>query len=433
MPLNVSIVEDFLAENQETLRDKGVLRHDRHRILRGLRDALDASLKDYESFETELASLVMEKIEHAKTFEELHRCHARAVAGIESFFLEEDTIIDVHDLFRIVRDGITMRVLKLVEEEMEKEGYGPPPTDFVWVGLGSEGRDEQTMMTDQDNMIVYAERNDEFGTAYLREMCSRHYQAAGDGFAKVTGKILLDYYYEVFSVKAMERLNEVGFEKCKGGVMPSNEIWRGSLSDWKERLEQRITLGRGTFELLHVIILTDARAITGTKEMLGALLDFFFAFLTDNKHVMKDFIESAVLMPTALSFFGNFKTEKSGDFKDKFNIKLLGWAPLILAVRMLALSNGIYEPNTLKRIRRLREMNVLKKEMEEDLVDAYLTFVRFRIINQIHLREEGGMNLNYLKPDMLGPEEQEKLRRAMRAVEALQKYIQEVLLFGQGL
>ena len=98
---------------------------------------------------------------------------------------------------------------------------------------------------------------------------------------------------------------------------------------------------------------------------------------------------------------------------------------------MLALSNSIYEMNTLKRIKILRERNIIKKEMEAALTDAYFTFVRYRIINQINYRDEDGKSSNYLKPDMLGPDEQERLRKAMKSVESLQKFIQETLLFGQ--
>jgi signal-transduction protein with cAMP-binding, CBS, and nucleotidyltransferase domain len=72
--------------------------------------------------------------------------------------------------------------------------------------------------------------------------------------------------------------------------------------------------------------------------------------------------------------------------------------------------------------------------MENDLIDAYLTFVRFRIMNQVNSRTEGN-NLpgaaNHINPEMLRPDEQERIRKAMKSVEALQKYIQEVLLFGQ--
>lgn len=433
MPLNFSIIEHFIAEHQEDMRNKAMLRHDRYRILSELGDALQTVLKDYQVFETELNSLVIDIIDSTSSYDALRECHERAVAGVENFFLEEDTIVDVHDLFRLIRDRIANKVLDLVEKEMIDEGFGKPPADYVWAGLGSEGRDEQTMVTDQDNMLVYGEADHDFASKELKKRCAA---MAGETGASVSPdslapKALLDGYFEIFAGKASDRLNEVGFDKCKGGVMPVNARWRGSIKDWKGRIESRITYGRGIFESLDVIILTDARAVKGNKAILAELLEYFFTMLTNNKHVMKDFVQSAVLMPSALSFFGGFKVESEGENKDKFNIKVLGWSPLILSVRMLSLSNGIFETNTLRRIGILRERNIIRKEMESALIDAYFTFVRYRIINQINSRDEGGKSSNFLRPDMLGPDEQERLRRAMKSVEAFQKFIQETLLFGQ--
>jgi signal-transduction protein with cAMP-binding, CBS, and nucleotidyltransferase domain len=316
---------------------------------------------------------------------------------------------------------------------MEKEGYGYPPTNFVWIGLGSEGRDEQTIMTDQDNMILYGKAEDGFGTDFLRNAYYEDIRINKevDSIQEITDKQMLDYYFKVFAEKIVERLHTVGFEKCKGGVMPSNEKWRGSLIDFHDRLIQRITYERGIFETLDIIILTDARAIYGDKALLTSFNQDFFAMLTDNKAVMKDLYESAVLMPTALSFFGNFKTEKTGEHKDMINIKLLGWAPLILAVRMVAITNEIFETNSLRRVRFLREKNVIKKEMETDLMDAYLIFVRLRLQNQINNKEGNQSNMNFLYPSNLSEDEQGKLRKDMRTVESFQKFIQERLLFGQ--
>ncbi len=288
-------------------------------------------------------------------------------------------------------------------------------------------------MTDQDNMILYGDVKNTFGTELLRKECyERYIMSDGKGSAqKMTEKHVLDYYFEVFSKKIVERLHDVGFEKCKGGVMPSNEKWRGSLMDLRDRLVQGITFERGLFDSLDIIILTDARPIYGDKELLNNLLREFFKMLTDNKSVMKDLYQSAVLMPTALSFFGNFKTEKAGEHKDMINIKLLGWAPLILAVRMVAITNEVFETNTLRRIRILRNNNVIKKEMETDLMDAYLIFVKFRLHNQIGNKGVSQGDMNYLNPANLSEDDQVKLRKAMRTVESFQKYIQERLLFGQ--
>ncbi|MBP1750384.1 MAG: nucleotidyltransferase [Deltaproteobacteria bacterium] len=424
MPLNFSLIETFIAEHQEDMKNKAMLRHERYRTLAELGNALQTVLKDYEVFESELHSLVIDIINNTASYATLNECHQRAVAGVENFFLEEDTIVDVHDLFRIIRDRIAIRVLDLVENEMAEEGLGRPPVDYVWAGLGSEGRDEQTMVTDQDNMLLYDERDDSFASDELKR---RYSEMTGQS----SSKTLLDAYFEMFARKASDRLNDVGFDKCKGGVMPVNDRWRGTKADWKRRIDERFTRDTGILEPLDIIILTDARAVKGNRKLLDDFMRYFFSVLTNHKSFMKEFVQSAVLMPSALTFFGGFKLEKEGENKDKFNIKVLGWSPLILSVRMLSLSNGIFETNTLKRIAILRERNIIKKEMENALMDAYFTFVRYRIINQMNARDEGAKNSNFLRPDMLGPEEQDRLRRAMKSVESFQKFIQETLLFGQ--
>ncbi|HPU29954.1 MAG TPA: putative nucleotidyltransferase substrate binding domain-containing protein [Syntrophorhabdaceae bacterium] len=412
------------------MQDLTLLRHGRYNVLLKLKEHIDISLKEYETFQSTIESITKD-IENATTsYERLKEYHILAEKSIEDFFLREDNVVDVHDLFRITRDAITRRVLILVEEELKKEGFGPPPSDYVWIGLGSEGRDEQTIMTDQDNLLVFDDKKNINVSEALRKKAIK-------SDIKDSTEDILSYYFREFSTRAVERLNQVGFEKCKGNVMPTNPKWFGSISLWKKKINNTLTNDYKEFELLDIIILTDARLLKGEKRLFDELMEHFFGFITHNKHIMREFTKTAVIMPTALTFFGNFKTEKEGEFKGKFNIKLTGWAPLILSVRMLALANKIYETNTLKRIKILKDAGVIKKEMYNDLVDAYLTFVRIRLLNQISIRNSGNgeliTNTNYIDPNVLSPEEKEKVRRSMKTVEALQKYIQDLLLFGQSL
>jgi CBS domain-containing protein len=403
MPLNFSIVEQFASEYQGAMRDRTLLRHERYNMLSALRERLYQAMRDYETFEAELSSMA-KSIEQAKTYEELAGYHQRSVAGVRNYFLEEQAIVDVHDLFGYIRDAITVRVLSLVEQEMERDGLGRPPVEYAWIGLGSEGRNEQTFVTDQDNMLIYDE-------------------SIGRAIAEAPNS-----YYAEFAARIVERLDAVGFAKCKGGIMPSNEKWRGSTADWEQKIRETLTEDKKTLELLDLIILSDARHICGNRRLHETFLQRFYALLKENGAVMKELARSAVLMPTALGFFGKFKVEGEGENKGKFNIKLHGWAPLIMSVRVLALAEGLYDTNTLKRIRRLREMNIIKREVEEELVDAYLLFVKFRVMNQI---EQPEASANHINPDVLDAEEAGRLRKGMRVVESFQKYINEILLFGQ--
>jgi len=79
MPLNFSIIESFINEHQEDMKNKAMLRHDRYRILSELGETLQTVLKDYEVFETELNALVIETIHNATSYETLLECHERAV------------------------------------------------------------------------------------------------------------------------------------------------------------------------------------------------------------------------------------------------------------------------------------------------------------------------------------------------------------------
>ena len=406
MALNFSIVDRFVAEYGAAMHDRTLLRHDRYDILVSLRQTLWEALRDAERFESEL-NRVLESIDSAKDFELLRKYHTTSVEGMKIYFGEEQTVPDVHDLFRIVRDRLTSRVLTLVEEEMESAGFGRPPSGYCWIGLGSEGRDEQTFLTDQDNMLVYADPDVEMDRPAEAER-----------------------YYGEFSGRVMERLAEVGFEKCKGGIMPSNQKWRGSVKEWTDRIERTLQGGE-TPELLDLIVITDARVMHGDRRLFDAVLDRFFLLLTQNRHIMKQITETAVAMPTALGFFGKFRLEADGDYKGMFNVKLMAWSPLITSVRALALAEGLYETNTLKRIKRLREMNVVKKDTASDLIEAYLLFARFRIMGQIGTEGQDGQN--YIDPARLATEESGKLRKAMKAVESFQKYLHEVVLFGEPL
>lgn len=429
MALDLAGVETFVSEHREEMGNKVLTRHDRYRILTGLREQLDKSLHGYEASEARISAIV-QAIEAAESYDILKELHKQAVAEVKSYFLQESAVVDVHDMFCSFRDAITSRVLTLVEGEMVNDGYGPVPVEYCWAGLGSEGRNEQTFVTDQDNLIVYSERvADDFDVDRLQTACSEYYRSRGGNRNKIGRKESLDCYFALFAEKVVERLDFVGFNRCKGGIMPVNEKWRGSLADWEKRLEETLAMAKESFELLDLIILIDARSIKGSVNLFTGITKKLFALLRENQAIMKELTQSAVLMPTALGFLGRFKLETSGENKGKFNIKLFGWSPLIMSVRILALRQGLNETNTLKRIKRLREMNIITRDVEGDLTEAYLVFVKFRLMNQIESGGEG--DLSYVSPEMLGAEDASRLRRAMRSIEGFQKYVNELLLFGQ--
>lgn len=430
MNLDLSTVEDFVSRHRKDMTDRMLTRHDRYRILSQLREHLDSSLVRHESFEDNLSAIV-QAASAAESYNGLKELHRRAVAEIKNYFLEEQTVVDVHDMLRCFRDAATSRVLTLVESEMEDEGYGPIPVDYCWAGLGSEGRDEHTFVTEQDNLIVFSETENDFATDRLKTAClGNHRKPEAKTKNGVGPKELVNYYFTLFSEKAAKRLDFIGFSRCSGGIMPVNEKWRRSLSNWEAQLEGTPDTSEGSLDLLDLITLADARPIKGSPHLLNEVIGKLIALLHDNGTIMKELVESAVLMPTALGFLGKFRLETAGENRGKFNIKLLGSSPLITNVRILALHKGVSETNTLKRIKILREMNSMTKELEEELTEAYVVFMKSRLLGQIPFQSEG--DLSYISPEMLDVNHSSKLRKAMRSVEGFQKYVNESLRLRQA-
>jgi CBS domain-containing protein len=430
MALDFSTVEDFVSHHQSEMRDKVLNRHDRYRILAELREALDRTLLRHESLEDNLSATIRAASE-AESYNGLKELHRRTVSEIKNYFLEERTVLDVHDMLSPFRDAVTFRILTLVENEMEDEGYGAVPVEYCWAGVGSEGRVEHTFVTEQSNLIVYSDTDKDFATDRLKTACLVYLKKAEARTKNNIGpREWLDYYFALFSEKAVKRLDFMGFSRCAGGIIAADEKWRGSLSHWMTRIEEALDAAGEERDLVDLFALVDARPIRGSVDLLDGISGKFKTFLHNNDMVMKKFTQRSVLMPTALGLLGRFRLETGGENKGRFDMRLLGWHPLVFTVRILALKQGVDETNTLKRIRTLGEANGITKEIEEELIEAYLVFMESRLLGQIQF--EGDVHMTYINPERLAPEDSWRLRKAMGSVENFQKYINESLLLGQA-
>jgi signal-transduction protein with cAMP-binding, CBS, and nucleotidyltransferase domain len=296
------------------------------------------------------------------------------------------------------RNLLVARILFLVESEMAAKGEGPPPLPYALLSMGSDGRLEQTLITDQDYLLVYANGGD--------ERC--------------------DAYFAALSCQLVERLAEVGFKKCTGEIMPSNPTWRGSVQQWNRRI---LAIVRYEFDeyaknLMDLIVLSDARYVAGVRTLADALVEVIRDFERSYFQVIWGMAKAATNMKVGLSWFGRrLWTEKKGPHQGELNIKLLGWAPLVMNVRILAVNSNILETSTLQRIDKLESARSFSPEFAAGLRGAYLLLTRLRICLQI--RELRGLQEDsyFLNPQTLTVQQQDELRQALRRIEELQKII----------
>jgi signal-transduction protein with cAMP-binding, CBS, and nucleotidyltransferase domain len=263
--------------------------------------------------------------------------------------------------------------------------------------MGSDGRGEQTLITDQDHLIVY-----------------------GDG-----GGIAADDYFRDFSELLVERLAAIGFKKCTGDIMPTNPTWRGSYSQWRKKLLAIVRYEYSDYakNLMDLIVLSDARYVAGDEELAKSLVNLIRGLEQDYFQVLWGMAKAATEMKLGLGFLKRIWTEGSGEHKGEFNLKLLAWAPLVMNVRILAINQGIPATNTVRRIELLQEEKSFSAHTAGGLKDAYLILTKHRILQQIKVIKGIQNDSYYLNPYNLSTDEREKIRQALLRVEELQKMI----------
>jgi signal-transduction protein with cAMP-binding, CBS, and nucleotidyltransferase domain len=312
-------------------------------------------------------------------------------------FLLIPSVHELHKSCTDYRDQLALRVMNTVLDEMDADGLQRPQVPFSLISLGSDGREEQTLITDQDNLIVY-----------------------GDG-----GGDDADRYFMDFSTRLVDRLEEAGFARCTGNIMPINQTWRGSYSQWRKRLFSIVRyevedIGKNVMDL---IVMSDARYVAGDQQLAGELINMIRDMERDYFQVLWGMAKAATEMTLALGFMKRIWTEGSGDHKGEFNVKLLAWAPLVMNVRILAISQSIPATSTLERIALLEAEGSFSTSFARGLTDAYHILTRQRILIQIKALKGIQSDCHYLNPYQLSTSEREQIRHSLIKIEELQKII----------
>lgn len=315
---------------------------------------------------------------------------------LERFSLSQSAV-NLHRFCTHYRGLLAERALQLVTEDMLTSGLGSPPVPYALISMGSDGREEQTLITDQDYLIVYGEGGGE--------------QA--------------DHWFADFGTRLVDCLEIVGFKRCTGDIMTSNPTWRGSFKQWRKRLFAIVRYEVEDFakNMMDLIVLSDARFVTGDRTIGAQLIELIRDMEKEHFQVLWSMARAATEMKLALGFMRKLWTEPSGEHKGEFNIKLLAWAPLVMNIRILAMSQGIPATNTVERITYLEQEGSFSQEMADGLREAYEILTRHRILLQIKQIKGIQKDSYYLDPLLLNSEEREHLRQAVILVEDLQKLI----------
>lgn len=298
-----------------------------------------------------------------------------------------------------VNDLLVRRAIALVEEELAVEGRGEPPVPYCWLVLGSEGRREQTLRTDQDNALVYADSSG--GTERMAEQ-----------------------YFAILSERVIQALIQLGYPPCPGGSMASNPKWRRPVSDW-----------RGYFadwardptpdNLVYSSIYFDFRPLHGEARLADALREEIRTQAKTWRSFPRYLAKVAVSLAPPLNVLGRFVLQKRDDRRG-VNVKLGGMLPLTNGLRAFAIDLGLEETNTLERLEAARRVSdCFTHEETADVRQAYETLFRVRLRHQLAQIDAGAQPDNLVDPRRLGTADQRDLKEAFRVVRRLQGKLED--------
>ncbi len=296
----------------------------------------------------------------------------------------------INRLISSVADGALQRLLALAVEQM-----GPPPARFVFLAMGSEGRQEQTLLTDQDNGLLY-----EDPPAEEREACTAYFLELGR--------------------RVCAGLATAGYRECTGGVMASQARWNQSAADWRARFSRWIREA-GPQELLDLNIAFDFRAVGGDPALAHELRGFVLDEIRQHPPFLLHLAQNTLLSKPALGLRGNLLLSSSTPAGVRALDLKEALLPVVNTGRLYALKHGLDETHTLDRLARLHELGGLSQESHGELTQDYEDILRLRLSRQTAAVLESRDPSNLITPQEWSAPEEAMLKRFFTLLGNLRK------------
>ncbi len=333
--------------------------------------------------------------------------NAQLVAGrIERAAGLPDLVIAAREIGEQVRllrrQGVKVEVIAEIVSDLNRrllarlfEIVAPPAirAGGCLLVMGSEGRGEQTVRTDQDNALILAEPVDED----LLQAFRRDFTAALESF---------------------------GFPPCPGNVMLRNPAWSRPLAEYRAAFRRWVAIPDESAHM-NVAIFYDAVAVAGDARLLAESKAELIAAVCGGSAYMAHFARAIEAFPMPIGFFNNLLTpDGRGDAVD---LKKGGIFPIVHGVRSLALERGLTETGTAQRIQRLVEANAISRDFGRELTQSLYFLMTLRLDAQL---AAAGAQSALVRPAELSSQQRDLLRDAFQVVKQFREIVRRHFNLG---
>ena len=339
------------------------------------------------------------EISRAANSDEIALCTARTPPLVKALLDSSARPRHVTNMLASLCDAATQRLVELAVQEL-----GPPPVPFAFIAMGSQGRQEQTLVTDQDNGIIFAP------------------PAQAD-------LVQVNDYFLRMGRQVCAGLDQAGFPLCRGGVMSSNPRWCRSLPDWISGFETWVQKSTAQ-EIMELSIFFDLRTVYGDTDLIHQLRRAIHAALADEPAFLHHFAQNALMFKPPFRLLGNIylsggATEHAGEINLKDAMM-----PMVTFARLYALRHQLNQTHTLERIESLSKRGIILPASRDEIVAAYDFLMQLRLQTQIAAIQTGRPAQNTIHPGKLGYIQQELLKQAFAQIAAVQKKVSYDFLGG---
>lgn len=335
--------------------------------------------------------VLLKEIKRSQTPKELKTVRDKLTDIIQSSLNKNIPLTHV----KSIAGEITLSIVKRAVE-LSILDLGSPPARFAYLCIGSQGRKEQLLYTDQDSILVF------------EDVVADKYRDVKDYFIKL-------------SKKTTATLEKVGFPLCPQGHVASNMLWCKSLTDWSKQYSSWMnTPGENTSEISSVFF--DYEMAFGDQKIENAITEVIFKNAKNNVLFYDYLGNDALKKPTPLNFFKKFNLEEEGENKGKFDIKTRALMPLIDGARLLTLSNGVKGINsTYLRYKQLAMIDPKFSEVYLNCAEAFLTLSKFRTLEGLKNDNSG----QFINLEEMNKVDKEKLKNAFAPMRELEELIKD--------
>ena len=293
-----------------------------------------------------------------------------------------------------VTDSLTRRLIALRQQQL-----GPATMAFCWLAFGSQGRQDQMAGSDQDNALI---------------------------LEREATKVEKDYFKQL-SEYVCSALNECGFPFCPGNIMAQNPKWQLTLQQWLQAFSKWIKTPDPS-ALLNATIFFDMRPVFGDLSLFKQLQTTVLKNTKNNDIFIAALSQNALQSTPPLGFFRSFVLERDGSEVKGIDLKHKGNALINDIVRIYALSVGLEEVNTIKRIEALITLSAIDKDIAMNLLDAWEFIAHKRLTNQGQQFNNTQPVSNYILPDSLSSLVRHQLKDAFKVIHEAQGTVKHKFL-----